>query len=171
MIRLLLPLLLVGCAVDSPIESSVGGEISAAPLAADCAKGCSGPTPDETHPLSDTELSQHIIALSAEPVGAASLDLETLLFHGSATSAWLDRHPDALDLERRRFLRKELGRIEVRVEFRLVDEHGEIRGQASRVTPLGEKQHIALAGTGALKRIEINGKTKRVGLQHLWSRW
>lgn len=166
----LLPLLLLACSAEVPLEA-VDTATSSEVLAADCAKGCSGPTPDETHPIADAEVAVHMQTLLTESVGEPSLALETLLFHPAATSGWLDAHPDALDPERRAFLRRQLARHDVRVEFRLVDEQGALRGEASRVTPLKEKQHVALAGTGALKRIEINGKTKRVGLEHLWSRW
>jgi len=138
---------------------------------APCAKGCSAPTPDETHPLEAQQIAANIEALQLEAVGAPSLALDTLLFHPGGTQDWLDAHPDALDPARRAHLLSELSRDQVEVSFRLVDDSGQIRGEATRTSSLREKQHIVMAGTGALKRIEISGKTKRVGLEHLWARW
>ena len=66
---------------------------------------------------------------------------------------------------------RELSRQTVDIAFRLVDETGAVRGEIRQDLPLKIKQHLVLEGTGSLKRIEVSGKTKRVGLHHLWSRF
>jgi hypothetical protein len=55
--------------------------------------------------------------------------------------------------------------------MRLVDGQGVERGTLSALVPLVEKQHLVFAGTGSLGHLETGGKVKRVGLDHLWSRW
>ncbi len=139
--------------------------------ATDCAKGCSGPTPDDTDPLSEEEVLALLTRYAKAPVGAPGEALDTLLFYRRSTLRALERHGDLLDPNHRAFLQRELMRNRVEVAFRLVDEHGQVVGRASRVSPLKEKQHIVLEGKPGLQHIEISGKTKRVGLHHLWSRW
>jgi hypothetical protein len=172
-----------GVPTDPSDGAAVGGPVAAVALddhvhdhpagttAPDCAKGCAAPTPDETHPLSDDEALEHFAAYAARPADEPSEALETLLFHPRVSRALLDALPDLLPTAHEAFLRHELGRTRVEVAFRLVDDDGAILGQAVRTAPLKEKQHIILEGTGPLKHIEISGKTKRVGLHHLWSRW
>lgn len=66
----------------------------------------------------------------------------------------------------------ELSRDVVRVEMRLVDDAGNVRGELShRMVPLSQKQHLTFAETGTLGAFLTAGRVKRVGLGHLWSRW
>lgn len=177
LIRTLALLALVSCSVapeSNPVHTAretptgMGGAVEAP---ADCAKGCSAPTPDETHPLEEDEGLAHLEGYAKGPLGVATEDLETLLFHREVALRLLDNHPGLLPIDHERFLREELARTRVEVAFRLVDDAGNVHGEAVRIGPLKEKQHVVLNGTGSLKHIEISGKTKRVGLQHLWSRW
>lgn len=172
--RWLLAVGLVGCSVAPvvPIHEVTSTHSEGGPVApADCAKGCSGPTPDDTHPLSDEAALAHFQGYAGQPVQAPSDDLETLLFHRDVSIALLDTLPDLLPTAHEAFLREQLARTRVEVAFRLVDEAGVVHGEAVRIGALKEKQHVVLAGTGSLKHIEVSGKTKRVGLHHLWSRW
>lgn len=171
--RALLLALLVGCGGEAEelppaIVTYANGQTQVVEA---CAKGCSAPTPDETHPLSEDEALAHLDGMAAAPLGAVTEDLETLLFHRDVTLQTLLDHPGRLPVDHERFLREELARTRVEVAFRLVSDTGEILGHSVRTSPLKEKQHIILEDTGPLKHIEISGKTKRVGLHHLWSRW
>ncbi|MCA9571548.1 MAG: hypothetical protein KC656_27105 [Myxococcales bacterium] len=171
--RYLLPLL-VGCALTGPDDlppATVTFADGRTVDAADCAKGCSGPTPDDLHPLEHDAAIAHLRAWQEQPVGEATEDLETLLFHRKVALEVLDQHGDVLDTAHADFLRAELSRNRVEVAFRLVDDDGVVLGESARTSPLKEKQHIVLEQTGSLKHIVISGKTKRVGLHHLWSRW
>ena len=120
--------------------------------------------------LTDGELADLLLAWSREDMTAPSMALETLLFHGSSTLALLDGHD--LPPERRRFLQHELSRNQVMLEMRLVDDSGTVRGTLKpTVVNLVEKQHLSFEGTGSLGGLITGGKVKRVGLNHVWSRW
>jgi len=120
--------------------------------------------------LSDDELASLLAAWATEEMDAPSLPLETLLFHGDSTLALLDGHE--IPPERRSYLERELSRDRAVVEMRLVDVAGVVRGDLSpRPVPLIQKQHLAFAQTGSLGTFVTAGRVKRVGLNHLWSRW
>lgn len=139
----------------------------------DCAGSCSLPGGyTDTDQLSESAFLGWLMQWAEEPVGAPTLALETLLFHGHRSEELLAVHGHRLDAEHLDFLTRELSRHTVRMEMRLVDEHGAIRGTLdSGMFPLKEKQHIAFADTGSLGWLETGGKVKRVGLEHVWSRW
>lgn len=138
----------------------------------DCAKGCSAPTPDETHHLTEAEFRAALDEIAAAPVGVDTVGLDTLLFHFTDVPELFAHHGQGpLSAAHRTWIDRELGRQTVDIGFRLVGEDGALLGEVQQEIPLKIKQHLVLKGTGALKRIEINGKTKRVGMQHLWSRW
>ena len=137
-----------------------------------CSTVCSvadGPSGD----LSEAEFLNFLLAWQEEPVGVASLALETLLFYGADSQAYLRQLPDGLlDPAHRNFLSAELSRNEVRVEMRLVDDQGEERGiLEAQAVPLGKKQHLRFQGGTDLGVYITSGRVKRVGLSHLWSRW
>jgi len=137
-----------------------------------CASSCSVEDPPGVE-LKKAEFLQLVGTWSKQPVGEATIELETLLFHFKRSKQLLHRlEPEVLDEEHRNFLEQELHRDQVSVEFRLVDESGELRGHVrAGEVPLKAKQHLVFADTGSLGRFEASGKVKRVGLNHLWSRW
>jgi len=136
-----------------------------------CSETCS--LKDGPKGQTEAEFRSTVQAWLKEPVAAASLPLETLLFYGDTTRDYLNGLDGlALSTARRAFLMTELARDQVAVEMRVVDDQGRIRGtmQASDV-PFGKKQHLRFKGTGTLGHLETGGRVKRVGLAHLWSRW
>ncbi len=137
-----------------------------------CGRGCNAPTADEVELLSEQAFRAALEEIAAHPVGAETLGLDTLLFHFEQVPELFARYGDApLTPAHRAWVRRELSRQTVRVGFRLVADDGAILGEVARTIPLKTKQHLVLEGTGALGRVEVSGKTKRVGLHHLWSRW
>lgn len=168
---LLFALVLAGCATDERpliVVTPDGARTEHAP----CRTGCAAQTPDEAHDLGHEEIGRLMDAVADAPVGVATLELETLLFHGAEASGWLDAHGDGpLDAAHAGWLRSELARDEVDVAFRLVGDDGQVHGDLQARIPLVEKQHLLLRHTGELGRMEIGGKVKRVGLGHLWSRF
>ena len=123
--------------------------------------------------LGEAEIQDLLVAWQQQPMAAASLPLETLLFYAEDTRNYLRLLPEgALNPERLNFLAAELSRNEVRVEMRLVDDLGSERGVlVAQGVPLGEKQHLRFRDSGVLGPYITSGKVKRVGLGHLWSRW
>ena len=120
--------------------------------------------------LTETELAELLAAWSQEAMRAPTLALETLLFHGDSTLTLLDGQD--LPPERRSFLEHELSRDQAILEMRLVDDTGATRGELKpTMVDLSEKQHLSFQGTGSLGSLVTGGKVKRVGLNHLWSRW
>ena len=169
--RLLLMAALWGCASEAPGILVVHPD-GRSEVVADCNRGCNAPTADETHLLGEDEFREALTEIAAAPVGAESLGIDTLLFHFSDVPELLARYGDApLTPAHREWLQRELSRQTVSIGFRLLAEDGALLGFVESEVPLKTKQHLVLQGTGALKRIEVNGKTKRVGLHHLWSRW
>lgn len=139
----------------------------------ECAGGCETAPPMVNDDLSQEEFLRLRDAVAQEPVGLASLSLETLLFHGEATAAYLDfLGPGPLRADQVDFLRQELRRTHVQVSFRVVDEEGFVHASLSPTeVPLGKKQHVHLHTEGALGDLEAGGTVRRVGLNHVWSRW
>jgi hypothetical protein len=155
-----------------PPSSALPADGEAQGPGAGCASSCSVDARPHA-PLSERRLRELLATWSEEGEDRESLALDTLLFHGSETASFLETHPE-LDLapERRSWLRAQLARDAVRVEFRLIDDSGRTRGTVSASgVPLVQKQHLRFEGTGSLGHFEASGKVKRVGLDHLWSRW
>jgi len=163
--------LIGGCGVDERpmvvlMPDGVTHEIQS------CGGGCSAPTADEQRHLADDELAALLDEVAEAPLAAPTLALETLLFHRSDTLAYLARNGSGtLESGKAAWLWNELERDEVTVEMRLIDEDGALRGHLEERVLLVDKQHLRLADTGALGRLAINGKVKRVGVDHLWARF
>jgi len=164
-------LLLAGC------EATASVPADDAPVDAvdeDCKTSCSKPAPGEgPRPPSADEFAALVNDWLGEPMDAASLPLETLLYHGVHSRHLLDELPDdALPADRRAFLLSELGRGHAAIEVRLIDEAGTVRGhlEASGLE-FGVPTHLHMHDTGSLGDVELSGRVRRVGLHHLWSRW
>ena len=168
---LLLSALLVGCAADERpmiVVTPDGTTTEVQP----CATGCAAPTADELHHLSDGEIAAFLDEVDSAPIASPTLALESLLFYRADTLSYLARTgPGDLDPGKLAWLRAELERDHAEVEMRLVDASGAVRGTLNEWVPLVEKQHLRLKGTGSLGRLAINGKVKRVGVDHLWARF
>ncbi len=160
-----------------------------------CASGCAL----SNHPtdrLSRDKFQTLIKQYAAGPRDGSNLALETLLFYGPQTAAHLrfasapsvrsvshNKNQSAAPLptlksgplktlssEHRAFLEKELRRNTVRVEVRVVDEHGELRASLpSTAVPL-DRRHVFDLDEHNLQPLSVSGTVKRVGLDHLWTR-
>ncbi|MEC7983992.1 MAG: hypothetical protein VX278_02440 [Myxococcota bacterium] len=107
-----------------------------------------------------------------QPIGEATIELETLLFYAKESKNWLPVYEEELDREHRAYLRRELARDTIDIEMRVIDEYGRVRGHLQSPSfAFKEKQHLPFSDTGTLGYLETSGKVKRVGLSHLWSRW
>lgn len=140
-----------------------------------CATGCAAVRDSGEAPTSG-ELAALFERAHAGPWSGANLALETLLFHGAETRAWLgDRDTYAHSLAEQRFgerLDAELARQHAQLEVRFRTETGRtvLQLEPTRV-PLGVKQHLWTADVdGDLQVPEISGTVRRVGLDHLWTR-
>ncbi|HJN76049.1 MAG TPA: hypothetical protein QGF58_19110 [Myxococcota bacterium] len=138
----------------------------------DCKTTCSLGDQQEHIHLSDEEIEVLLQDWALQPIGEPTIELETLLFYFHDTEDWLADNVAPVDYAHLAFIERELARDHVTVEMRLLDEDGEVRGTLPPTDiPLKEKQHIVFDGTGSLGHLETGGKVKRVGLDHLWSRW
>lgn len=165
-------LLLLGA--DLAYPTSTSGPQQANTEDSNCGASCARPdVSDHDTPPSQDEFTQLLADWSKETLSSPSLALETLLFHAEHSLAFLDRlAPDGLPPERLKFLRSELLRNRAQIELRIVDEQGILRGEISAADlALGQPTHRHLTGTGDLGEIELSGQVRRVGLDHLWSRW
>ena len=154
-------LFLLGLMAGGPVFAGGGG----------CAETCAlSEAPDLQ---SETEFRATLSDWMSQEEQAASLPLETLLFYSGSTLHFLASLDDlTLSADRRRFLKNELARTKVTMEMRLVSDSGDVRGTVLAAdVPLGEKQHLRFQATGSLGHLESGGRVRRVGLNHIWSRW
>ena len=134
--------------------------------------GCNTSCETEDSPLSEEQWLLAFDSWREQPLGEATIELETLLFYAKESQNWLVVYGKDLRVEQRDYLERELARDKIEIEMRLVDEYGVVRGRLeSSSFALKEKQHLPFATTGSLGYLETSGKVKRVGLTHLWSRW
>jgi len=138
-----------------------------------CAGGCETAPSMVDGDLSQEQYQAYLEAVSEEPLGTASHALENLLFHADATRFYLETiGAGPLSPEQLAFLEDELARTQVEVSFRVIGEDGEVHAYLEPTTiPLGEKQHAHLHTEGDLGDLEAGGTVRRVGLNHVWSRW
>jgi len=135
-----------------------------------CSTGCTAPSADELVDFSDQEISDLLVRMQADPLGQG-LAAETLLFHGSDTLDYLGRTSDLpLDHAREGWLRDELARDTISGQLRLLTADGQVIASIDPTFPLVEKQHLRM-DAGDFGRVSINGKVKRVGVDHLWARF
>lgn len=136
-----------------------------------CAETCS--LSEAPSLQTEAQFRQSLQAWLSLEMDAESLPLDTLLYYADSTAHFLVAL-DGLRLEspRRAFLLRELERTQVTMEMRLVDDSGALRGTVLAAgIPLGEKQHLRFRSTGSLGHLESGGRVRRVGLNHIWSRW
>ena len=129
--------------------------------AAPCATSCSAAPKGD---VLDPQMLADLVDLLAVERDRDALD--TLVFHAQQTSDWLDTHHD----EGPGWLRAELGRSAVRARFRLVDD-GVVMASADQLVENDKKKHVMLSGPAALGPIDVNGRVRRVGVDHLWARF
>ena len=155
------PLLLLGLMAGGPVFAGGGG----------CAETCS--LRDAPEQQSESEFRSTLSDWLSQEEQAASLPLETLLYYSGSTLHFLASLEElSLSADRRRFLKNELARTKVTMEMRLVADSGDVRGTVLAAdVPLGEKQHLRFQATGSLGHLESGGRVRRVGLNHIWSRW
>ncbi|MCP4804601.1 MAG: hypothetical protein GY913_07210 [Proteobacteria bacterium] len=167
--------LLLACATptvetaEASAESAPSGSVDPA----DCKTTCSlGDHVEDDH-LDHGQIGALFEMWNEQPVGEPTIELETLLFYAPDVLEHLaERGSPELDTVHQAFLTRELARDRATMEMRLLAEDGTVRGTlVARDIPLKEKQHITFEGTGSLGHLETGGKVKRVGLDHLWSRW
>ncbi|MCA9795513.1 MAG: hypothetical protein KC910_27080 [Candidatus Eremiobacteraeota bacterium] len=136
-----------------------------------CSSGCAlsnHPTP----PLSREHFHELLAAFAGEPMSEESPALEELLYYGRQSRRLLEAEgPGPLDVDRERFLRRELRREFATVEFRIIDERDVVRVwmEPMRV-PLDIRHVFYPLKVKDFQSPEASGTVKRVGLHHLWQR-
>jgi hypothetical protein len=145
--------------------------LSSAAFASPCKTGCAIAKHGDG-PLADEELAAWLDAYQQSEALAASVALETLLYHGAQVRAFVQtKGAKVLDDAHRAKLNQELQRVYAVVEARLVNDEGEV---VSHLKPtevrLGEKAHLYVPGMKDRPPFEISGTVMRVGVAHLWAR-
>ena len=134
---------------------------------ADCQGTCQVDAPEA---LSDSAADALLAKVAAMPVGAESLELDTLLFHDHETRHRLDAKAVAVGVEWEAFLRRELARRDVRVTIRVVDETGAERARIEDYWEIGVRAHHLVEDVKGVPPFEASGTLVRVGREHLWVR-
>ncbi len=142
------------------------------PTADPCTTGCSIGH-HELPVIDDDGLREQLALFAATKPGSESLALDTLLFHGAQTQAFLARDgAPHLTTEQRQFLDTQLALTHVNVTFRIVDDAGLVHVTTEpHQVPLGIKRHLKAISPTGIATHELNGTVQRVGLHSLWSRW
>lgn len=133
-----------------------------------CATGCAA-IPDTK--FSKENFLQTIRTYAKDPLTKQSAALETLLFYGKETQKWL-AETSFLDKEHMDILQRELQKKHVAISLRIVDENNDLRLELEpTIVKVGEKYHQHIHKTKDMQEVEISGTIKRVGVDHLWSRF
>ena len=157
---------------DSGSDARIEEDFVPSVNSSQCAAGCAA-LPDDREELGQVEFGRLLKECARSPLDGDNLALETLLFHGAQTLAYLDA-PEGVGAADplRDLLARELARDHVRLEVRVTDRSGAIRiALQPVVVPLGIKQHLHADQAQGLDAPEISGTIKRVGLRHLWARF
>ena len=135
-----------------------------------CAAGCSVAEPAVAK-LGAGEIAHCLGKMADQPVGEASLELETLLFHAGQVIPYLQASgPGPLKSQQSRFLKRELARSHAHLRLRVIDAEGKERMSFDRRVPIGVKQHLHPEAADGFAPPEISFTIHRVGLHHLWTR-
>lgn len=143
-------------------------------LASGCGETCALEDHHGPPALTRADYLELLGTWSHEPLGDPTEALETLLYHWDGTLMWMgELGTPGLNPQQAAFLQDELARQTYDMEMRLVEDGGQIRATlAAADLPLDHKEHLTfdLDGSG-LQPFLTSGRSKRVGLGHLWSRW
>jgi hypothetical protein len=146
------------------------GFVMAAPsagLQVACSTSCAMGEPT-VQTASQDAIAAWLQTWSKEPVDAPSDALDALLFFADDTAAALPS--PMLTPAHQAFLTRQLARNQATVEMRLIDDTGKIHAiLAPQQIALSEKQHLVFQSE--LGHLLTAGQVRRVGLNHLWSRW
>lgn len=164
--------------VESRAEVVVGSNSSTTPKVifephgeALCASGCAlsrHPTPT----LKVDHFEKLMQAYANQPMSGQSEALEELLYFGPQTESFIeDEGSQGLDEDRLLFLKTELARTDVTIEFRIIDEQDVERVLLPPTTvPFDNRYVFEPLLTKNFQPPEASGTVKRVGLNHIWQR-
>ena len=156
---------------DNPQDKQISKRSKASEQGASCATGCAAvkPTPSD---LTPEKLRSLLKAFATEPMQAGSQALEAILFHDrKALRLFQKASTRLLDTKRKRFLLQELQKQHVWLSLRIIDRNGTRRVFVPPQRILLDKHfHIHAEHTTNLQAPSFGGRTKRVGLHHIWIR-
>jgi hypothetical protein len=137
-----------------------------------CAGGCAAAHPQKFD-IAPEKIEELLAAMAAQPAGATSPELETLLFHGTTVARYLETYgTDPLGEAQAKFLLSELERTHAMLEVRVVDEDGVVRAYLPETrVPIGSQFHMEMPETTDLPVPEVSGSLARVGVNYVWSRF
>ena len=134
-----------------------------------CRAGCSYTPPPG---IGRAKVDELLGEIAKDPVGTDSLALDTLLFYDEETRARI-ADPTGLPIssEWQAFLFHELGKRNVYMNLRVLDEKGQVRAQvADLLMALRVKRHVDTTDNVGVQPMDANGTAVRVGLKHIWFR-
>ena len=137
-----------------------------------CLSGCAV----SNHPtgeLSSARFDKLLNDYATQPVKAASLPLETLLFYGRQTRQLLkDSSPISKQLSsaHMKFLRTEIARSHIEISLRLVDVEKKVIARLPFTRVPFDRRHEFQLESSVLPPLKMSGTVKRVGLYNMWTR-
>lgn len=135
-----------------------------------CETGCAA-AKDTAPTWTPARFSMWMKKYANEPLRAGSRALETLLFHGKTTRMFLKKWgAPPISQTHLNFLQRELKRDQFELSFRIVDEKGRVRIGFKKKIRVGSHFHVEAHKSLQIQRPSFGGKSKRVGLHHIWIR-
>jgi hypothetical protein len=135
-----------------------------------CASGCAV-SRHPTEKLTRERFRRLLAEYAAEPIEVPGRALDTLVYFGRQSAAWLEREESSpLDGLRANLLRSELQLDYAEVSIRLVDETGAVRAfLPPTLVPLDRRHEFEL-DPHDLPPLIASGTVKRVGRDYVWTR-
>ncbi len=136
-----------------------------------CHSGCAA-SHHPTSALADDEFLRLIGECARGPLDESNFALESLLYYGAQSRERLSRLKTKwLPAEHRTFLDTQLRFTHVAISLRVIDLEGTCRASVGNVRVPLDRRHVIKLQSDQLESLVASGTVKRVGLNHLWTRW
>ena len=135
-----------------------------------CASGCAL-SRHPTRRLTRWRFEELMDRLSTARGEASYRVWDELVYYGAQSRQFLESYPlDRLRGESVSRLRRELARDHVRIQIRVVDQHGAVCSWLPETRIPLDRRHVFDMETDGLQSLVTSGTVKRVGMDHLWVR-
>lgn len=137
----------------------------------DCKTGCSLGD-EKTESLSDKKIEELLVKLKFDMPNTDSINLDTLLFYADSTRGYLKNKGDKkVPAVWKHILKDELKHTNFKIEIRVLNEAGKKIINFKEKVALEEKYHLHHKDIVKGSELTIGGRSKRVGLHHIWARF
>lgn len=127
---------------------------------------------DSTQDISDKKIKELLVQLALEPYNEESEALDILLFHHKATNAYIQKNGSHLESSPWQGLfEDEVAKTHIKISVRVTDDNGISRITVNEKVAIGGKYHLHHHDIIEGEDLVVSGRSKRVGLNHIWVRF